>query len=288
MEKEFPRNYSEDVVRVLEALSLDGKGKNLMVVGSASLRSIQYAADYDANDYAYDMSSSELAARLKDVIRRLQKIPDLAIGDIKCGMRGEEPIRWKPAQLLKGVGLVEAIDSGGMIKIDTASVVGTRYVEIGCVYVRDEGQRDEKTIIAELEADTVDQVREKDYWKALKRIFSLARLREDNVRIKRLTDLFNGDLGRLYSVLADIKLLIYLIEEKKGDTSVMKREIDGFRARLSNIFNLPEFIKAEPGFDDIISSAAEKPTLALLNRLAGKFNSILQEEAEKKLAYEVR
>jgi hypothetical protein len=44
--KAFPDNYSQEVLKVFEALSMTDL-KKFFLVGSASLRSQQYSADFD-------------------------------------------------------------------------------------------------------------------------------------------------------------------------------------------------------------------------------------------------
>lgn len=293
-EKEFPRNYEPTVVEVLEAMSLTGDGANLRVIGSASLRRIQYAGDYDANEVS-TKPMSWIAKALGDVIRRLKKIPLLVIGDIKCGEKNGEPIRWTPKEIESGVGLEEALKTGGRTKIDTMAVVSTgRYVEIGCVYLYGAMAKppDEQDLIKELEISVKEELADKNYWKALKRLFSIARLEDSKsaaARVERLSNIFNSDLGRLYAVISDIGVLEYLIENRVGREDIMAAEIAGFRSRLSNIWTLPEFIKAEPGFDKSLEKAADAPreALTLLRRLKGRFMTILQSEAHGILRKEV-
>lgn len=293
-EKEFPENYQPSVVEVLKALSLTGDGKNIRVIGSASLRRIQYAGDYDANEVT-DEHISVIAGQLGEVIRRLKKIPLLVIGDIKLGEKDGEPIRWTPGEIEKGDGLEEALRTGGRAKIDTMAVVESgRYVEIGCVYLygRETKPPDEKDLQRDLEIDMEEQVKDKNYWKALKRLFSIARLTGEMKRIERLTEIFNGDMGRLYSIISDIKVIEYLLDNttlSAAQKKVLEKEIEGFKYRISNIWDTPEFIKAEPGFIKTIDKAADAPAKALpvLRRLMGKFEAILQGEAKEYLYREV-
>ena len=88
--KEYPTNYPADAVAILDSMSVtDGKGVEL--VGSMSLRSQQYAGDYDANDivelkYASDKEALDhCATDFRESIRRTSKIANAYIGDIKCG-----------------------------------------------------------------------------------------------------------------------------------------------------------------------------------------------------------
>jgi hypothetical protein len=69
-------------------MSFDDK---LLVLGSMSLRSQQYAGDYDGFEVVKRSGDipkvvHQLASDFKDIIRRLQKIPEAYIGDIKCGV----------------------------------------------------------------------------------------------------------------------------------------------------------------------------------------------------------
>jgi len=300
-EKDFPRNYEPSVVEVLEALSLTGDGRNIKVIGSASLRRIQYAGDYDANEISRE-SIPVIAKRLGQVIRRLKKYPLLVIGDIKCGETqvGEsvEPIRWTPKEIedgktSKGITLEDALRTGGRTKIDTMAVIGTRYVEIGCVYLYGDRVKppDEDDLVKELEKGMEEELLDGNYWKALKRYFSILRLTETKPKkMDILTNIFNSDLGRLYSVISDISVLEYLLENGAGRSEIMSREIAGFKARLSNIWSLPEFIEAEPGFDRTLDKASEKPrqALTMLRRLKGRLNGLLQSEAKIILRKEVK
>jgi hypothetical protein len=44
--KEYPTNYPEDVRTILKSMSFND-GRGLQIVGSSSIRSQQYAGDYD-------------------------------------------------------------------------------------------------------------------------------------------------------------------------------------------------------------------------------------------------
>ena len=88
--REFPQNYSPDVVDILRAMSFtDGNG--LYVVGSAGLRSQQYIADYDAIEIVkldYDNKQEALdilASAFQDIIKTLRSMKNVMIGDIKGG-----------------------------------------------------------------------------------------------------------------------------------------------------------------------------------------------------------
>lgn len=87
--KEFPRNYGEKVVAILDAMSF---GDDLMVVGSGAIRSQQYKSDYDAYEIVKRKGERndvlrKLAKDFQYIIRDVKALKDVWIGDIKVGVR---------------------------------------------------------------------------------------------------------------------------------------------------------------------------------------------------------
>lgn len=82
--KNFPDNYPQKVLEILDAFSMTGL-KGVKLVGSASIRSQLYAGDYDASEEVKASSAKEIANGLKMIVKKLRVIPDCFIGDIKCG-----------------------------------------------------------------------------------------------------------------------------------------------------------------------------------------------------------
>jgi len=344
VEKQYPDNYSKSVTRVLNAFFLqDG---NIKILGSAAIRSIQYAGDYDAIEL-HKLSPQQLASALKLVVQKLNHLSNTYIADIKCGEINEfkvirnpynvnqsrntlmkivdmghkdaleyghllksdispielitakeqfkyHIIRWKPKDILNGyvlymgkkISLEKAIETGGKIKIDAVSLLNDgRYVEFSCVYVT---QKEFKKIdyIKELKESVLDYSLKGNYFKTAKRIFSIARYKNMYPDIaEKLVPIFNGDLGRLYSVISDIEMLLYMIKNKIGNQEAMSKEIQDFKSRLSNIWQVPAFISKEYKFDKALNNASLHPRGAMneLMNLQYTFQSILDKESLEKL-----
>lgn len=87
-EKSYPEDYASDATTIIEAMSFP-KSKNLLV-GSMSIRSQQYAGDYDIMEVVSRKGDKErvlsgLASEFKDIIKNLRGLPDVFIGDVKAG-----------------------------------------------------------------------------------------------------------------------------------------------------------------------------------------------------------
>jgi hypothetical protein len=83
LKREVPQNFPNDVVKVLDAMNMGGK---MILVGSASLRSQQYWADYDLVEEVKISNLSDACSRVKECIRRLRGIGNAFFGDIKIGI----------------------------------------------------------------------------------------------------------------------------------------------------------------------------------------------------------
>jgi len=102
--KEFPTNYPQDAVDVLTAMSFTG-GRNVMILGSMSLRSQQYAGDYDAFEVVErdgNRPFEDLADDFQSIIKKLRGMPNTFIGDIKAGSIEEWRVLSKDAGVDNG------------------------------------------------------------------------------------------------------------------------------------------------------------------------------------------
>ena len=80
--KEYPNEYPAEAVKVLDTMTFPGS--ELLILGSASLKSQLYAGDYDGYNKA-NGSLENLISNFKTIIKNLKTLPECYIGDIKAG-----------------------------------------------------------------------------------------------------------------------------------------------------------------------------------------------------------
>jgi hypothetical protein len=157
--------------------------------------------------------------------------------------------------------LQEAFSSPVISKLDTIGLVqNNKYTDFSIIY---EFHCDGKTLNPSFEdigrslsEDIVFYKAENNPFKVLKREFALAKFRGDDKTIKGLTPVLNSDLGRLYALLSDVGTLIQLLEDKqKVPLDKVRYEIDQFKARMANVYSLPDFLKTEHTLLGHIASA---------------------------------
>lgn len=104
--KTYPLNYPSDVMNIVKAMSFS-KGRDVVIQGSMSLKSQQYAGDYDMTEDVKvnkprKAALSYLCKRFQDIIRGLLAFKNLYVGDIKAGIIEDWRIIPETAAVING------------------------------------------------------------------------------------------------------------------------------------------------------------------------------------------
>ena len=199
-------------------------------------------------------------------------------------------VRWTPQSIAAGFAKLrdgstmsfnDAILHSTPPKVDLVIWIDNRFVECEMLYfLKYKGKE-----IVETDTESVERgikesllifASEGNWMKVAKRMYSLARLQKATTIQDRLRDeIFNADLGRLYSILTDATTLETLKEEGVNELEKTRiaQETDGFRARLA-VITLPPLLKPiDPFSKDFIPTLsgvlqpAVKSALLRLNLL---------------------
>ena len=363
--KEYPTNYPADAVAILDGMSLDGKGKNVELVGSQSLRSQLYAGDYDANDSASG-SLNHLASLFSEMVRRMSKMDGVFVGDIKAGVVSDwdvmgkarvhngivmnynadtsrskvlqlrkkgvitpteereylavlkssptptelviakntiKPhiVRWTVKEAIDGkrtlqngsvYTLQDAFASRGSVKVDVVGwIQNNRYTDFAMIYFLSLPDGKKLYTPIQFEDDIKESIlyytHEGNYFKVLKREFSLAKFKHETNKMEELSEVLNHDLGRIYHILGDVKTLIALFTETQTHPKRLadiRYEIDQFKGRMSNIVAEP-FLAKEHTLLGYINSALKttspKQLVATLTKMEKILTDLLRTSAKK-------
>ena len=166
--------------------------------------------------------------------------------------------------------LEDAIKSGGLIKCDVVANIESRFTEFSCIYdVFVKGKRISAPIPPMVRGLTEDIIYYDvvNPFKALKRAFSLAKYYRELRVIEKLVPILNGDLGRLYQIIGDMKTLEGLLERPGAPIAEIRSQIDDVRHRLGNIYQMKGILSNE---HSIIGSI-----ISMLKQSKGRFEDSL-------------
>lgn len=209
-------------------------------------------------------------------------------------------LRWKSGEILAGVKnirgykilLEDALASGGMVKLDLIASIDSFFTEFSMIYnlILHKQRITPYSTNAEVEAALEEDIiyyNNRNPFKAMKRAFSLAKLKNRSKELEKLIPLLNSDLGRLYQIVGDLGSLQALLEQENPPVSEIKENLDEIKARMGSIYSLKEFLAAEFEILGRIESMMKMPPKTLkpaLYSLFTQLQEILNEATLKKIS----
>jgi hypothetical protein len=258
--------------------------------------------------YDYDKSKSKVADLLKEGIitteeaneynRLLKPKPTIEeMGIIKKEVR-PHILRWTYREIMKGEktyrGQTFKLQNAftmGMSKVDIITFLNNgRITEASIIYdIRKKGLRRNKWVINPIRSFKQDIQYYKsvgDYFKVLKRMYSLSVYRKKDERIHKLYEVLNGDLGILNQVINDIDILTSLVENHKTlPKAKISKTISEFINRLNNVYSINDYIRQQkriiPNIRKAINSRSSEQIIKHLEPVRLKLRSILNKHSKK-------
>jgi hypothetical protein len=199
-------------------------------------------------------------------------------------------LRWTVEDILEGaieyrgavVSLEDAIQSGGLTKIDTVSNIRGIYTEISILYNLTIGR--EKISGATL--DVVQSLKEdilyynhKNAFKALKRLFALAKNTGETTLLKKIMPILNSDLGRLNQIAGDIGTLVALLDRPSAPIARIRIHIRNLQERLGGLYQFKDLLQQEGqltgALESILRTSSKKTFQSRLVSLEETMKQIL-------------
>jgi hypothetical protein len=184
----------------------------------------------------------------------------------------------------------------GLVKVDVVAYINGKYTEFSNIYEFKNSNKMISPIMTNLDDSLKEDIMynyvTKNYYKMAKRIFVMNVFEEKESITTKLMILFNSQLGIIYNVLSDIKVLILLLS-RTGRLSYKKLsyEINMFKVRLSRVYSVNSFLSEQDSITEIIDKLSKVPHSAdrreiffhELSSLLKKLETILNENTKKEL-----
>jgi hypothetical protein len=210
-------------------------------------------------------------------------------------------VRWSPNEVLHGSKILrdkkrytleEAFSSHALTKLDVIGFIqNNRFTDFSIIY---EFFNNGKAlngfplnVAQSLNEDVIYYKAHGNHFKVLKRMLALAKLNKDSTAVDKLIPILNSDLGRLYLITSDVGTLIELLEnERKVPMPLVRFQLDQMKARMGNIYNLPDFLSEEHDLigdiNAILKMTNKAQLLSRLHQIKTKMEDILNSNAKAK------
>ena len=210
-------------------------------------------------------------------------------------------VRWSPQEVIHGskvlrdkkrYTLEEAFNSRSLTKLDVIGFIeNNRFTDFSMIYEffnKGKALNDFPLNVAQaLNEDVIYYKAHGNHFKVLKRMLAIAKLNKDSDAVNKLIPVLNSDLGRLYLIVSDVGTLIELLEnERKVPMPLVRFQLDQMKARMGNIYNLPDFLSEEHDLigdiNAILKMTNKSQLLSRLHQIKTKMEGILNTNAKAK------
>lgn len=214
-------DFNNNTVNIFNLLSISGK---YQVIGSSLYKSILYNNDYDLQETDNETNYYEL---FKNKFIKAKKNNNVYITDFKCGEINGEPLRWTYHDMMKAYKIInkkkitfnDALLMKKMIKLDMICFIGGRFLEFSDnYYIKINGKNmyeelNHDTILKNLIESAENEYKEGNYYKYLKRVYSILIMKQDKTNmLMNLTYFFNSINGFFYKQVSDLKIIKLILE----------------------------------------------------------------------------
>jgi len=283
-------SYPNYLKNIFTVISLNN---NYNIVGTSSVRGILYTSDYDLNTHLIEHDTKEdTISHIDKVFNKLfhiiDKDEDIYFMDFKLS-----GLHWTLDELLRGskgkTKFKNGLTSDDMIKLDiVARLSYANFVEISMIYNL---EFEEKTldehheltlskIKDDIHKEINEYITENNYFKSLRRLFSLYKLTESK-NIKILFEFFNGDIGILNKVKANIEIYYQLMNNYYMDINEMSFALQSQKDYLNNIVNNIYVLHIYEQIDKTSNLKNNKSFKSKLKTMYDELNKIIQRETLK-------
>jgi len=215
-----------DIIKNLEIFET-----KLKLAGSASLRSMMYFSDYDFNCKIRVRKPTPIFNEFKRILSYVND--KLYFIEFKIEYNDGTKVKINDTNKMR----LHMFKNINFVKIDYIVFMDYVFKEVSIMYIFNGKKEAEEDIIKTLRDDHDELIKSGERFKALKRLFSIYKIQKDYPNMKKLTSLFNSQLGKIYEINSNLKTIL-LLKTMYDDQLTMKR-ID---------INL-KFLKIDPNDD---------------------------------------
>jgi len=293
------QDWNNSLTKVMNLMSITRKYK---VVGSANLRTSTYIQDIDL-DSMFKTKGNEakildsLTAKFKRIFSDAYKNPALFITDFKCGYDpsySEDDdrfkLRWNKEDIKKGYKILsngqqkffrDCILNKTKMKLDMIYLLNGEFIEMSEIYrlqINGRKNYDDTNIEQELKLEIEKYKKEGNYFKVLKRQFSLAKWK--GIIKKDYVNIFNGQAGLLNNLINQLKIIQNVCVQtfRKPKLDDIRGNLQTIKQELSSVYEI-----YHKNFSDKIDLICRKP----LNKIHDSLTPII-DNLEKQLNKYVR
>lgn len=297
IKKQNVQYIDSNIQKVFHFLEL--RANQAFLIGSNTIRNVLYKNDYDLNENINITDSitilNKLYKEFKAIFTKAYKHKDYYILDFKNGYDNKhQPIRWSYDDIKKGSKTINKrnylfteclLQENNIIKLDLCYVHNNLFTDVNIVYnliLKHDPKRPKESLMQEIK----EAVKDKDYYKVIKRKFNLALLKG---KIDQdILNIMNSHYGILYKFINSLQLVNEMLVQtfKPISMEIVKINLEYIKQFASNIIiqNFDKYINELIDIIDMKNSVLMQIRLEkYIKKLEKFFNNLLKQKISYKI-----
>jgi len=234
--------FDDELKKLVSMLKLNGKLPT--IAGSASLKSQQFYSDYDLFlKPEKEMNAEQVYKKLENILENIFTNNDLYFTELKLQLLNGKKFRWFYNQKFDYEDFEKKFNMGvDFIKLDLIARIKNRFTEISIIYKLGFGKKE--NIIDSFKNDIIELKKEKNYYKILKRFFSIFKQTNNYKMLKLLSEFFNSDIGAKYQIISNLDAIKNVLSIYSDDMTKKKALLNLKELKIDDkLQNIDKFIK---------------------------------------------
>ena len=214
------KNIIYELNRIIPYLNF--KKSKIKLVGSASLQSQFYSSDFDLScQVKRCYKPVTICKEFMQIVDNSMKLDDVYFVELKI-QSDEKKIKYTDPNNFRSKDFKQ-ID---FVKIDYVVRIDNVFKEMSVMYDFNDTNKVKSDIISNIRRDIRELAESGQYYKVLKRLFSIHKINKDKSELVLLTIFFNGPVGRLYNVNSNLKAISLLLTRYDDPVTLKKVAIN--------------------------------------------------------------
>ena len=225
LQEKQPFQYNEDIKKLISIFKF--RNLEIELKGSSSLANIHFYGDYDFyTRININLSAEEVYDEFNKILRSIIENNNTYFIEFKIQNKDGSKFKFFPNDNFKLSVFAKHFNKNtDYCKLDIVYFSNNRFIEASCIYSFYGKKLTPKEYIKELELDVEDLKKENNYFKILKRLFSIYKIKGNQNKIDLLIKVFNSNLGQDYKKIANVEA-IDLVKEYYNKEALTKKRIE--------------------------------------------------------------
>lgn len=207
------RNISSNILDYIKSLQF--KNNHIDLLGSGGLASQEYSSDIDLFSLIESKETrNSVNKEIKNILYNTTKNENMYLIEIKIQYKDDTKEKFYKINDFK---LNKSLKEVDFIKIDYVIFISNIFKELSIIYSFNK-LIDVKQIQNKLKEDIKELYKEGNYYKVVKRLFSLYKIEQKNIPLLVImTKFFNSNIGKLYQQVSQLKAIKLLKQHHNTD-----------------------------------------------------------------------